>query len=88
MCNWLLLKLLNELQPVFEEERYAGLESPYNTEKQGICPFETVMVVPFSHLRGLCSPFLALLSLSCEIYDSQDLETHRYILGEKLISVL
>lgn len=65
LCNRLLLKLLNELHPVFEEGRYAGLGSPCTTEKQEICPFEirTVMAVPFSQLRGFCSPFLALLKV-------------------------
>lgn len=55
--------MLNELHPVLGEGRYAGLGSPCNTEKQGTCPFEirTVMAVPFSHLRGFCSHFLALL---------------------------
>lgn len=39
--------------------------SPCNTEKQGICPseFRTVMAVPSSQLRGICSPFLALLKV-------------------------
>lgn len=65
MPNRLLLKLLDELQPMFEEGRYVDLGSPCNTEKQGMCPFEirTVMTVPFSHLRRFCSPFLAPLKV-------------------------